>query len=226
MIFLADGQMSVVTVTLCGMRSELPPTLRYLARNQSGVVSRTQALRAGLSRDMIKFRVSSGRWRQLYPGVYATFTGVPTRRASLWAAVLSAGPGAVLSHETAAELQGLSDKPADSIHVTIPRLPEPHRQVPFRSPCGRHGRRDRVCEDYAVVVELDGRLAHPTENRQKDKNRDNAAAADGKQTLRYGWSEVKYKACATAAEVARVLRLHGWDGHPRPCSRGCPVQPG
>ena len=30
---------------------------------------------------------------------------------------------------------------------------------------------------------------------------------------------------ATAAEVARVLRVHGWDGRPRPCSPGCPVRP-
>jgi len=33
----------------------------------------------------------------------------------------SAGPGAVLSYQTAAELQGLADKPDDSIHVTVPR---------------------------------------------------------------------------------------------------------
>ena len=60
---------------------------------------------------MIKFRVRSGRWRQIHPGVYATFTGMPGRGARLWAAVLSAGPGAVLSYQTAAELQGLADKP-------------------------------------------------------------------------------------------------------------------
>ena len=70
---------------------------------------------------MIKFRVRSGRWQQLHPGVYATFTGGPGHSAQLWAAVLAAGPGAVLSHETAAELQRLADKPAASIHVTVPR---------------------------------------------------------------------------------------------------------
>ena len=69
---------------------------------------------------MIKFRVSSDRWRQIHPGVYATFTGIPSRGARLWAAVLSAGPGAVLSHETAAELHRLIDKPTEPIHVTVP----------------------------------------------------------------------------------------------------------
>jgi hypothetical protein len=103
-------------------------------------------------------------------------------------------------------------------------LPESVRQVPFTGPGGRRGRRDRVYDQYGVVVELDGRLAHPAENHWQDKARDNAAAADGKQSLRYGWSQVKWQPCETAAEVARVLRRHGWDGNPRPCSPGCPVQ--
>ena len=104
-------------------------------------------------------------------------------------------------------------------------LPAAEHQVPFTGPGGRRGFRDRVYEEYGVVVELDGRLAHPAENQWKDKARDNAAAAEGKQSLRYGWMHVRWQACATAAEVARVLRLHGWDGRPKPCSPGCLVWP-
>lgn len=328
--------MSVAASTLCIMDSELPSTLRNLIGYQSGVISRSQALRAGFSEDMIKFRVRSERWRQIHPGIYATFTGVPGRNGYLWAAALSAGPGAVLSHEAAAELHGLADKQADPIHVTVPHqrrvvavagisihrsrravevvrgrtypprtsieetvldlaqaaatfddvcgwitrafardltgeerlhaamrvrtklrwradlhqliaaaaggdhsvlelrydrdverphgLPPSARQVPFTRPDGRRGRRDRVYEEYGVVVELDGRLAHPVENQWRDKARDNAAAAEGMQSLRYGWTDVRRHACATALEVAKVLRLHGWDGWPRPCSPGCTVQ--
>ena len=102
-------------------------------------------------------------------------------------------------------------------------LPESARQVPFESPDGRRGRRDRLYRDYGVVVELDGRLAHPAETQRRDKARDNAAAADRQQTLRYGWTEVTRHPCETAAQVARVLRVHGWNGQPRPCSPGCPV---
>src|SRR6266581_1745044 len=101
--------MSVRDGILCGMVRELPPTLRYLASRQSGVVSRSQALRAGFTPGMIKFRVSSDRWRQVYPGIYTTFNGGPGHGTRLWAAVLSAGSGAVLSHETAAELHQLAD---------------------------------------------------------------------------------------------------------------------
>jgi putative AbiEi antitoxin of type IV toxin-antitoxin system len=328
--------MSAGGVTLSCMVSELPSTLRYLAQRQRGVVSRSQAIRAGLSPDMIKFRVRSGRWQLLHPGVYATFSGIPGRGAWLWAALLAAGPGAMLSYQTAAELHGLSEKPASPIHVTVPvqrhvvavsgvrlhrsgrageavlggsqpprtrveetvldliqeaktfdevcgwvtraiareltdetrlraamkarqrlrwrvdlqelivaaaggdhsvlefryhrdverahGLPESARQVPFTTPASRRGRRDRVYEPFGVVIELDGQLAHQPEDRWRDKTRDNAAAADGKQTLRYGWSQVKWQPCQTAAEVARVLRRHGWGGQPRPCSPGCPVQ--
>jgi hypothetical protein len=114
------------------MESELPPTLRYLARRQSGLVSRSQARQAGLSEDMIKFRVRSGRWRRIHPGVYATFTGELNRRAYLWAAVLSAGPGAALSHDAAAELHRLSDRHADPVHVTVPRgSPTGHQDPPI-----------------------------------------------------------------------------------------------
>jgi hypothetical protein len=336
MIFAASGEMSAGVVTLGGMARELPPTLRYLARNQSGMVSRSQAIQAGLSPGMIKFRVNSGQWRQVHPGVYAAFTGGLGRGSRLWAAVLSAGSGAVLSHETAAELHRLTDKMTEPIHVTVPvqrrvvavegvklhrsaraveaaqsrtypprtkveetvldlaqaaatfddvcgwvtraiareltdearlhaaidvrarlrwrddlrdlvtaaaggdhsvlefryhhdveqahGLPESMRQVPFTGPSGRRGRRDRVYEEYAVVIELDGRLAHPAENHRKDRARDNAAAVDGQQSLRYGWLDVRQQPCSTAVQVAAVLRLRGWDGRPRRCSPACPAE--
>jgi predicted transcriptional regulator of viral defense system len=46
--------------------------------------------------------------------------------------VLRAGPGAVLSHETAAEIHGLIDKPSSRIHVTVSaeRRPGQHRKIP------------------------------------------------------------------------------------------------
>jgi hypothetical protein len=103
-------------------------------------------------------------------------------------------------------------------------LPEPVRQAPFVGPDGRRGRRDRLYRDYGVVVELDGRLGHGPEDQWRDKDRDNAGAVDRKQTLRYGWEHVRRHPCATALQVATVLRIHGWNGRPRPCSPGCPVE--
>jgi very-short-patch-repair endonuclease len=100
--------------------TDVPAQLRALADLQLGVVSRGQLLSAGVSDDVIGVRVSRGRWQRLYPGVYALFSGDPGREAELWAAVLYAGPGATLSHQTSAELQGLTDAPGALIHLTVP----------------------------------------------------------------------------------------------------------
>jgi hypothetical protein len=76
--------------------------------------------------------------------------------------------------------------------------------------------------EYGTAIELDGRLAHPGDTRWSDIRRDNAAAAIGVTTLRYGWKEVTTTPCVVAAEVARVLVGRGYTGA-RPCSADCPV---
>lgn len=98
----------------------MPEVLQELADSQRGVITRRQALRGGLTRSAVCARVDGGRWQRLYPGVFAAFSGEPGRAALLWAAVLRAGPAAALSHETAAELHGLTRGPAPLIHVTVP----------------------------------------------------------------------------------------------------------
>lgn len=99
---------------------------------QSGIVDRGQALALGFSRRQISHRLRSGAWQLVYPGVYATFTGPLSREARLWAAVRRAGDGAMVSHETAAEVHGIIDKPRGAvIHITVPlrRRPAPNRPV-------------------------------------------------------------------------------------------------
>ena len=104
---------------------------QFLLQGQSRVVSRQQAREEGLTRAAIDWRLESGAWRRLQRGAYAAFTGDPPREAKLWAAVLRVGPGAVLSHETAAEVHGLTDKPSSQIHVSVPaeRHPGRHRKI-------------------------------------------------------------------------------------------------
>jgi len=50
----------------------------------------------------------------------------------LWAAVLRVGPGAVLSHETAAEIHQLADKPSTRIHISVPAGQHPDRHGKIR----------------------------------------------------------------------------------------------
>jgi len=102
------------------MARELPASCRELLAVQCGVISRSQAIGLGLPDDAIESRLRAGSWRQLQWGVYAAFTGQPPRAAMLWAALLRSGTGAVLSHQTAAELEGLTDRASAAIHVTVP----------------------------------------------------------------------------------------------------------
>jgi hypothetical protein len=107
-------------------------TWRSQLQSQAGVVSRHQALDAGFTGKAVDWQLHSGAWQRMHHGVYATFTGVPSRKAKLWAAVLRVGPGAVLSHETAAEVHGLTDKPSSKIHVSVPaeQRPARYRKIP------------------------------------------------------------------------------------------------
>jgi Transcriptional regulator, AbiEi antitoxin len=115
-----------------GMPDELPPELLRLLESQDGVVSVRQAVSAGMSAKTVRHQVRAGRWQVMQRGVYAAFTGNPARGAELWAALLRAGPGAVLSHHTAAELWGLLNGPSPVIHVMVLHDSNPRRrgQIP------------------------------------------------------------------------------------------------
>ena len=112
--------LSVLCVTLTTVAAELPPELSELATLQRGILRRAQVLACGLTDEVIAARVSRGSWQRLFPGIYAVFSGDLSRDASLWAAVLYAGRGAMVSHQTAAELWGLADGPSSVIHLTVP----------------------------------------------------------------------------------------------------------
>jgi Transcriptional regulator, AbiEi antitoxin len=111
-----------------------------LLQAQSGVVSRQQANDAGWRDEAIERRIRSGSWQRLQRGVYATFSGIPSREARLWAAVLRAGPGAVLSHETAAEIHQLTDKRIAKFHISVPAQRNPGKVSPIRGTVIHRGR--------------------------------------------------------------------------------------
>ena len=99
-------------------------------------------------------------------------------------------------------------------------LPEAGRQVRVvRS--GRPCYLDNFYAEWLVGVELDGLVAHPPGERWRDFRRDNAGAADGIMTLRYGWADVTGRPCEVAGQVAAVLRRRGWAGGARACGPLC-----
>lgn len=96
-------------------------------------------------------------------------------------------------------------------------LPAAERQVQVLQD-GRTIYRDVFYRQYGVVVELDGRASH-ADRRLQDSRRDNAAAALGDITLRYGWADVNERPCDTASEVAQTLARRGWPGPLKRCRR-------
>jgi hypothetical protein len=100
--------------------------------SQRGIVDTVQTRQVGIPVKAVRHRLESGQWRRLHQGVYATFTGDIPREAKLWAALKRAGEGAMLSHETAAELHGLTDRPGRIIHITVSHSRRPAQRGPIR----------------------------------------------------------------------------------------------
>ncbi len=102
-----------------------PPGLAELLRQQDGVVDTASAL-GWMSRQELRWRVTSGRWQRPCHGIVVAHSGPLTEPQRLWAAVLWAGQSAVLAGLTAARLDGLqgfadlgavADRP---IHLLVP----------------------------------------------------------------------------------------------------------
>ncbi|GAB3264483.1 hypothetical protein GCM10027456_47400 [Kineosporia babensis] len=100
-------------------------------------------------------------------------------------------------------------------------LPRGQRNLPRKDTDGRRRYRDIRYEEFLLVVELDGRTAHPPQEAFRDLRRDNVAVVEGEAVLRYGWRDVSGRPCSVAAQVSTVLTARGWNGRPRPCGPGC-----
>jgi hypothetical protein len=102
--------------------------LAELARRQHGVVSLAQLIsELGYSRSAVTRAAAAGRLHRLYRAVYAVgHTNLSLHGRSL-AAVFACGPGAVLSHHSAAWLLGIARWSPIPISVTVPsrRAPRP-----------------------------------------------------------------------------------------------------
>ncbi len=95
--------------------------LYEIAGQQAGYFSARQARQAGVSKALLSHHVKSGRFLRPRRGVYrlAHFPEMP--HADLFIAWLAAGEKAVVSHERALLLYGLTDLLPAEIHLTVPR---------------------------------------------------------------------------------------------------------
>jgi very-short-patch-repair endonuclease len=159
-----------------------------IADRQWGRVSWAQLLAVGLDEKTVWRWAQAGYLHWILPRVYAVGHQAPSTEADLAAALLYAGPGAMLSHATAAWWWGLIDEQPKTISVSTPRRCKSLKGVEV------HGRRsvERVWHkglsvtlvaqtllDYATVCTL--------------------------RRLRRAIAEADYQRLATPAELEAVL---------------------
>ncbi|HEX8518279.1 MAG TPA: hypothetical protein VF667_01640 [Pseudonocardia sp.] len=95
-------------------------SLDALARGQAGVVSRAQALAAGLAPAEVDRCVARRRWRPLHPRVYLVAGHPLTDEARVWAAALWAGEGAVVVGAAALWWHGAGARAPATVAVAVP----------------------------------------------------------------------------------------------------------
>jgi len=100
-------------------RQQTGQELARIAAKQHGVVALRQLQELGLSAREVRGLVTAGHLHRLYRGVYAVGHVKLTRYGRLKAALLAAGPGAFLSHRTAAALRGLRNLNLKRIEITV-----------------------------------------------------------------------------------------------------------
>ena len=114
--------MAQETPDSCGKAAPPTPEVRIarVAAKQFGVVTIAQLRRCGLTDRGIEHRLATRRLERLWRGVYAFGHQELLPQGRLLAAVLACGPGAVLSHRSAAAQWELIEALPGPIHVTVP----------------------------------------------------------------------------------------------------------
>jgi very-short-patch-repair endonuclease len=108
-------------------RHQGEPGLAQTAARQLGVVTLEQLYALGFSYQQIKRRLGAGRLNRVHHNVYAVGHQHLSDRAHLFAALLTFGPEAFLSHRTAAGVWKLRAINLHEIEVTLPGTGGRHR---------------------------------------------------------------------------------------------------
>ena len=130
----------LVRALACGQRC--PMDLDERLALQSGVVSRRQVLKSGLTKNDIARKVRRREWAVVHQGVYVDHTGPLTWVQRAWAAVLYAWPAA-LAHESALRVATRANHADDGRPIQV--VVAERRRV--KSPAGVVVHRCRGLED-------------------------------------------------------------------------------
>ena len=113
------------------MSEKEPDALSALLRKQDSVVSRKQALAAGLSSSALRYRLrAGGPWSVWLPGVYRAETGTPTQAQREIAALLYGGAHAVLTGAVALRHYLLPAPESAAVDILVPARSQ-HKYVSY-----------------------------------------------------------------------------------------------
>jgi hypothetical protein len=151
----------MVRTTAVGTATTPKVDLDQLLVSQRGLLTRAQALAAGLSDEDIRRELRRPRWQRLLPGLYATFTGDVTLELKRFAATLYLGPDAQITGLAALVWHEFRHLPPDDLlHVLVPhstrrgsrgflRVQRTHRL----DPNAHRGTRYTVCSVARAVAD-------------------------------------------------------------------------
>ena len=190
------------------MDKQVRSALNKLAQRQHGVFSSAQAAQIGVAREQLARAARSGVLRRVRQGVYAIGGTPPSMWEPALAAALAAGPGAVISHQSAAAVHHFDHASLAIPELTVPlafrhRLPGAlvHRSARLGSAdvVQRYGA--RVTSPARTLIDLAPRLGPELIEREIDEG-----------LLKHRLTVAELKACqdrsaATLRYRAQVLDL-------------------
>jgi len=105
--------------------------LDEIAAGQRGYFTAAQARECGFSGRLLAYHAASGRYEHVRWGLYRLRAYPSVPHDEVMAAWLAVGKElAVVSHDSALELLGLSDLIPDAVHLTVPRARRKFRPLP------------------------------------------------------------------------------------------------
>ena len=101
--------------------------LAVTGARQGGVVSRSQAYAAGLTRGEVRAQVRARRWQRVWTRSLCLHTGEVSEMGLQWAAVFEGGDRAMLDGESSLIASGLKNYDSSTLRVSVPRGVKPLR---------------------------------------------------------------------------------------------------
>jgi very-short-patch-repair endonuclease len=196
------------------------------------VITYEQLIAIGFSPHAIDHRANTGRLHRVHRGVYAVGRRDLSRLGQWMAAVLACGPGALLSHFSAAALYGIVRDRPGAIEICVPRKAS-HDGIRARR-CVREGRRYRripATSPIDTLIDLAACLPdHPWEAAVNEADALNLCTPDqvraaAEATRRPGVARAKrvldrHTFTLTASTLERLfLRIARKAGLPKPQTR-------